>query len=134
MLAAKFDLAVSLHVDCCTHSECHNQLALFGFKFHTGILSPCIYLPYWAHSQISVTSSQQIDLVSSQKQSQSQVGIIGGVVAGVLVVVALVVLVALAIVYKKRKGSFTLHSKVKSRDRTDTQQFGYELQNPLYSG
>ena len=54
--------------------------------------------------------------------------------AGVLVAIALVVLVALAILYKKRKGSFALHSKVKSRDRTDTQQFGYELDNPLYSG
>ena len=55
-----------------------------------------------------------------------------GVVA--LVVVALAVPVALAILYKKRKGSFTLRSKMKSRDRTHIQQFGYGVENPLYSG
>ena len=53
--------------------------------------------------------------------------------AGVLVVIALAVLVALAILYKRRNGSFALRSNVKSRDRTVT-QYSYSMENPLYSG
>ena len=52
--------------------------------------------------------------------------------AGVLVVIVLAVLATLVILCKKRKGWFTLHSKVKSR--ADTQHFFHNLENPLYSG
>ncbi len=54
--------------------------------------------------------------------------------AGVLVVVALAVIVALVIFYIRRKGSFTLHSRVESKERTNTQLCSLEIENPLYSG
>ncbi len=47
--------------------------------------------------------------------------------------VALSVLVALVILYKKRKGSLTFPSESKSRERLDTQHSRH-LENPLYSG
>ncbi len=75
-------------------------------------------------------------MLSSEEQSQSEDGFIGGLVAGVLIVVALAVIVTSVIFYirRSRKGSLKLHSTVKYKEGTNIQLCSLEIENPLYSG